>query len=137
MRSGKNIARAAGGTAALALILVTSSVTRGATADTEPRDAAADSPFKVNVNGMTYGSGLDATSPETEPVLLEAIGTKGELGYVYSADLVLPGPSTPEEALARQEVGTPSRTIPLFAVDGTTIIGSFFLPAPTTGTEER
>jgi hypothetical protein len=88
--------------------------------------------YKVNVNGMTYGSGLDATSPSTEPDLIEAIGAGGIQGYVRSADLTPAEPTSPSDA-ARQNSGVLARVIPLYAVDGVTVIGAFQLTAPDPG----
>ena len=38
--------------------------------------------YPKNINGQTYGSSADATSPETEPELISAIGVDGTAGYV-------------------------------------------------------
>lgn len=89
--------------------------------------------YKVNVNGMTYGSGLDATSPSTEPDLIEAIGVGGIHGYVRSADLTPAEPTSPSDAVARQNSSVLARVIPLYAVDGVTVIGAFQLTAPEPG----
>lgn len=88
--------------------------------------------FPVNVHGMTYGSALDAVSPETEPDLIEAVLPDGTHGYVRSKDLTPAGPTTPADVATR--IGrVRSRSIPLYAVDGVTVIGSFFLAAPYSG----
>ncbi len=88
--------------------------------------------YEVNANGMTYGSGLDATSPGTEPDLIEAIGVGGIHGYVRSADLIPAEPTNPSDAVL-QQVDAPGRVIPLYAVDGVTEIGVFQLSAPEQG----
>lgn len=86
--------------------------------------------FPRNASGMTYGSGLDAVSPATEPDLIEAIGVDGTHGYVRATDVKPSAPTTPANALAKQ-TSAGARTVPLYAVDGKTVIGSFVLDAPT------
>jgi hypothetical protein len=83
--------------------------------------------FQKNKNGQTYGSGLDATSPDTEPDLIEAYGVDGTLGYVRSEDLNTEMPKTPEEALSKQRSIVPGsdRFIPLYDVNGEKVIGKF------------
>lgn len=87
--------------------------------------------FPKNQNGQTYGSQIDATSPETEPDLISAVGVGGVSGYVKHTDLDGEVPKTPEEAIAltkknKESVG---REIPLYAVDGQKVIGSFKISA--------
>ena len=83
----------------------------------------------MNENGLTYGSGLDATPPYTEPDLIEAIGVDGTIGYLLSKDLNTEMQKTPEEALSRQRNMTPGsfRQIPLYDVSGKKVIGVFKL----------
>jgi hypothetical protein len=83
--------------------------------------------YPKNKNGETYGSGLDAISPDTEPDLIEAYGVDGTLGYVRSTDLNGVKPKTPEEAITKQKQrkAEGSRRIPLYDVDGKTVIGVF------------
>lgn len=82
--------------------------------------------FPKNTNGQTYGSSANCNSLETEPDLVQAIGLDGTEGYVFSKDLNGEMPKTPEEALAKQKKLSPDgRLIPLYAVDGKTIIGEF------------
>ena len=83
--------------------------------------------YEVNANGMTYGSGLHATAPGTEPDLIEAIGVGGIHGYVRSADLIPAEPANPSDAVQQQLGGIPGRFVPLYAVDGVTQIGVFWL----------
>jgi hypothetical protein len=90
--------------------------------------ATAKAIYQKNEKGQTYGSGLDAVSTDTEPDLISAYGVDGTLGYVLSKDLRgLRGdlPKTPEEAVAKQRNAPASRTIPLYDVDGKTVIGEF------------
>jgi hypothetical protein len=63
--------------------------------------------YSVNDSGFTYGSALDAPSPELEPDLISAWATNETLGYVYKADLEkaqMPyEPKNPEEAVQLME----------------------------------
>jgi hypothetical protein len=93
--------------------------------------------YPRNGAGQTYGSAARALSPGEEPELVAAIGLDGTRGYVYRQDLAGEMPRSPEEALAAQRLnelrmagaapGTPVvlRTIPLYDVDGKTVIGEF------------
>jgi hypothetical protein len=83
--------------------------------------------FQNNENGQTYGSGLDATSPDSEPDLIKAYGVDGTIGYVRSKDLIGEMPKTPEEALSKQRRMAPGSVhqIPLYDVDGKKVIGVF------------
>ncbi|OAB42767.1 hypothetical protein [Paenibacillus antarcticus] len=82
--------------------------------------------YPKNKNGKTYGSSADATSPETEPELISAIGVDGTAGYVLKKALDGELPKSPEEAIAIQNSRSPGgRDIPLYDVDGETVIGVF------------
>ncbi|WP_248928018.1 hypothetical protein [Paenibacillus hamazuiensis] len=83
--------------------------------------------YPKNEKGQTYGSSADATSPETMPDLISASGVDGTLGYLLKKDVIgSENPKTPEEALALQKSRPPGgRDIPLYDVDGETIIGVF------------
>ncbi|UPK41142.1 hypothetical protein [Paenibacillus pabuli] len=82
--------------------------------------------YPKNKKGQTYGSSADATSPETEPELISAIGEDGTSGYVLKKDLDGELPKSPEEAIAIQNSRSPGGLdIPLFDVDGETVIGVF------------
>lgn len=84
--------------------------------------------YPKNENGQTYGSEADATSPETGPELIRAYGENGIEGYLMKQDLYGEQPKTPEEALAIQNSRSPGgRDIPLYDVDGETVIGVFHL----------
>ena len=100
---------------------------------TQPSAPAGPTPtYPRNERGQTYGSALHATSPNTEPDLIQAVGVGGIVGYVRKVDLEEPSPRTPDEALARQRSGTRrARTIPLYAVNGKTVIGLFRIGAST------
>ncbi|WP_130610160.1 hypothetical protein [Cohnella abietis] len=82
--------------------------------------------YPKNKNGQTYGSVANATSPETEPELINAIGLDGTQGYVLKKDIDGEQPKSPEEAIAIQNSRSPGgRDIPLYDVDGETVIGVF------------
>jgi hypothetical protein len=82
--------------------------------------------YPKNKYGQTYGSSSDATSPETEPELISAIGVDGTKGYVLKRDIDGEQPKSPEEAIAIQNSRSPGgREIPLYDVDGETVIGVF------------
>lgn len=90
--------------------------------------SSQDLGFPKNENGVTYGSALEATSLDTEPDLILAYGVDGTLGYVRSIDLNDDIPKTPEEAIVIQKQNMdagPVRQIPLYDVDGKTVIGKF------------
>jgi len=93
--------------------------------------------YETNENGQTYGSAMYAPSPDKEPDLILAESIDGTEGYVYASDLNADLPNNPEELLAitakNQEIwdNAPvgqvviARFIPLYAVDGKTVIGEF------------
>jgi hypothetical protein len=64
--------------------------------------------------GGPYGSATDATSSETEPELISAIGVDGTKGYVLKKDIGGEQPKSPEEAIAilnsRSPGGRPTLT---------------------------
>jgi hypothetical protein len=79
--------------------------------------------FPRNEDGQTYGSSTDGT-----PDLISAVGVDGTSGYVRSVELMGELPKTPEEAIAQQNKRNAAgnvRKVPLYAVDGKTIIGVF------------
>jgi len=81
--------------------------------------------YPVNDAGLTFGSLVDATSPDTEPDLILVETTDGETGYVYKAALDRASGAdirSPQEAAEWK----PARTeVPVYLVDGTTQIGVF------------
>ena len=81
---------------------------------------------------MTYGSGAAVKPGAPLPDLIAAYGTNGIRGYVRSSDLEGPSPQTPQEAMAQQAQTEAShgRTIALYAQDGKTVIGGFFVEPP-------
>ena len=90
------------------------------------RDSATKWPR--NASGMTYGSGLDAQSPQDEPDLIKVEATNGKVGYSLRTDLEGPEPKTPQEALRIQaaRAGT-AQEIPVYLSDGITKVGVFVI----------
>lgn len=83
--------------------------------------------YNRNTAGQTYGSALDATSPGNEPDLIKAVAADGTEGYVYAKDLQTgPDPASPAEAAARPRASL-SRSLPLYANDGKSVLGVFKL----------
>jgi len=61
--------------------------------------------YPTNANGDTYGSAVEALTPDLEPDLVRVIATNGRQGYVYGRDLDPPElqPANPAEAVAMQD----------------------------------
>ncbi|OMF36881.1 hypothetical protein BK133_08145 [Paenibacillus sp. FSL H8-0548] len=84
--------------------------------------------YPANENGQTYGSAGDAISSESEPDLISAVGVDGAMGYVLKKDIEGEQPKTPEEALAIQNSRPLGGSdIPLYDIDGKTVIGVFHI----------
>jgi hypothetical protein len=96
---------------------------------TQPRKEKIPN-YPKNANGQTYGSGMEASSLETEPDLMRAYGVDGTVGYVKSKDVIGEMPKSLEEAAALMAVQG-DRVIPLYDVDGKKVIGEFKLPKGT------
>jgi len=86
--------------------------------------------WSKNASGQTYGSLLDSTSSATDPDLAQVIATNGEQGYVYSSQLNPAPPSSPSVAIAQEQANTTGVYIPVYAQDGTTVIGQFEASEP-------
>lgn len=90
--------------------------------------ANADFPYEVGADGKTYGSLLYANGPEDAPDYILVETADGVQGYVSAADFYGDLAETPEEALARHQGNArsaESKSVPVYAEDGETIIGSF------------
>lgn len=82
--------------------------------------------YPTNDNGLTYGPNMgDMTIILGEPDLILAKGENGTIGYAKKVDLDGPQPKTPEEAVKLNDMYR--REIPLYDVDGETIIGKFII----------
>lgn len=82
--------------------------------------------YPTNEQGQTYGEGPLLPGKTQEPDLIKAENEDGIEGYIKSSDLES-GATTIEEALQYQESINSSelRSIPLYKLDGKTIIGEF------------
>lgn len=84
--------------------------------------------FDHNSQGLTYG--VPEPGPHGEPDLILAEATNGRTGYVYADDLAGPSFDTPEAAREYTEAVARTRdsfVIPVYEVDGSTVIGEFIL----------
>lgn len=83
--------------------------------------------YPTNENGQTYGPDMGGVNPGElgAPDLILAKGENGIIGYAKKVELDGPMPKTPEEALKLNNL--PPRAVPLYAVDGETIIGNFWI----------
>lgn len=82
-------------------------------------------PFPKNQNGQTYGSAMNVTSVNELPNLIKACDSHGNIGYVWATDVLGEAPKSPQEAVAQNSKSEVVRQIPLYDVDGKTVIGSF------------
>lgn len=69
----------------------------------------------TNADGLTYGSAADITDESQLPDLVSAIGANGETGYIAG------------DELSTDEAQTSSRSVPLVAEDGKTVVGEFVI----------
>lgn len=101
------------------------------------RNAYVKPVYPINENGLTYGSLSNADFYGVEPDLIAAIGIDGTEGYVYKTDLAAGQPKNPEEAVEYMKLMKTryeemnmtgekyEKIIPLYAIDGISIIGEF------------
>lgn len=87
-----------------------------------------------NTHGQTYGSNANATSRSQYPDLVLVQATNGKDGYVYAHQLDRPTPKTPQQAIAMNSIKP--RAIPVYAVNGTTVIGQFVIGGGTVATSK-
>ncbi|MBN9200014.1 hypothetical protein [Microbacterium aurantiacum] len=91
--------------------------------------------YSMNAQGESYGTVVDARSPDEEPDLIQAEARNGQVGYVRKSELDAANGSSamktfksPEEALAWQrENEGKDVVIPVYLNDGVTIIGDFIV----------
>jgi hypothetical protein len=104
--------------------------------DVTPKTSQVAPTFSKNAHGLTFGSALNATSPDNEPDLIQAQATNGQTGYIKKTELDAANGSnvsTPAEALAWDKTSQTPRSIPVYQQDGVTKIGVFIV-GDTTGT---
>lgn len=104
-------------TKATSTIYLTSSLTATLTAPAPQ--------LEENADGLTLGSAYVAEVTGNMPDLVSVITTDGQLGYAYAQDLQFDTPANPQEALALNAEAASNPSIPVYAQDGTTIIGTF------------
>lgn len=80
-----------------------------------------------NEKGQTYGSAFVGAITGEMPDLVKAVTTDGKVGYLNVKDLLLDTPATPEEAIALSSYSEANSIIPVYAEDGTTVVGAFKL----------
>ena len=89
--------------------------------------------YPRNASGLTYGSAELATTPDNEPDLILVVATNGKQGYVKQSQLEPATAANPAAAVAAQKAHTAAghapKIIPVYAEDGTTVIGEFELSA--------
>ena len=83
--------------------------------------------YPKNENEQTYGPDLSGLNPDEigVPDLILAQGENGIIGYANKVELEGPMPKNPEEAVKLNN--PPPRAVPLYAVDGETVIGKFWI----------
>lgn len=82
--------------------------------------------YAVNNNGETYGSSFSEFTEGEAPDLISAIGVNGVKGYIKSSDLA-PKFTTPEEAITYTQSRSFINTIPVYDLDGITVLDDFEL----------
>lgn len=89
----------------------------------------AEPTYDVNINGETYGSNFNVQFVEDWPDLIKARGDNGVEGYIRASDLEDESPSSPEEAIKRQQArekkGASPRVINLYDKDGEEVVDTF------------
>ena len=86
--------------------------------------------YLTTAHGQTYGPDLGPSNPGQAstyhgPKLVWVQATNGKSGYVYAAQLNGPIPKSPQQAIAMN--AQYPRTIPVYARNGTTVIGKFVI----------
>jgi hypothetical protein len=108
--------------AGLARAIAMTPALAGSGCDNGPRPAFGKYPADGNGDGVISDSGS-----ERIPALIAAVAANGASGYVKYSDLFCqPAPASPAAALAAQAAAEASggQSIPVYASDGTTIVGS-------------
>ena len=84
--------------------------------------------YALNSNGQTYGH-ANAENVQDLPDLVSVVGDNGYRGYVYSRELLGDSPSSPSEAVERQEAKDNGTYVPkvlnVYEADGITVIDTF------------
>lgn len=81
--------------------------------------------WALNAHGQTYGVTMDDGS-QPDLIAVVAATSTGQQGYVRASDLNPPlNFTSPQEAAQWSAAQPPVQTLPVYASDGTTVIGSF------------
>jgi len=109
-------------------ILTLSSSKSASTTETSEviNDLMLQTEYSLNSNGETYGSALSEYTIGVEPDLISAVGTNGAEGYVRANDLK-PNVYSIKQAIEQTGNNGDIRTIAIYDVDGTTVLGEFEL----------
>lgn len=104
-----------------------------------PAFAASTGSYQLNRNNETYGSGLFASSDQSLPDLMLAVGDSGITGYVRTSDLQKEDDSLSDvlAETAARTADVSSYTIPVYKEDGITIIDSYTVGGVTISTENE
>lgn len=81
--------------------------------------------IQKNENGEIYGSEYFLNQIGVEPDLILTCGENGVEGFVRAEDLNYDPVETLQDVITYQETRAIKRSIPLYAADGETVIGSF------------
>lgn len=88
-------------------------------------EEAPDLILVCNENGEIYGSEYFLNQIGVEPDLILTCGENGVEGFVRAEDLNYDPVETLQDVITYQETRAIKRSIPLYAADGETVIGSF------------
>ena len=83
---------------------------------------ASTTPWGVNAHGHTYG----VINSNGIPDLVAVMATNGKQGYVYADQLQATTPDGTSPSQASKDAPS-SKTLPVYASDGTTVIGAFVI----------
>lgn len=118
----RHVAAVLGGAALAATLSVGEAGTPEPAPVAAPATAPAPRGSGVNSHGLTFGSSADG-----DPDLVRVLGPTGITGFVYKTDLNGPEATTREEAAAQEQAQHAGRTIPVYDVEGITVIDTFFV----------
>lgn len=109
-------------------------------ADEVPPGVDVTEQYKQNADGLTYGSALDAVSPETEPDLINVVASNGKTGYVLKTELDRASGAldfkSVDEALAWQSSRRSVTSVTVYESDGKTVVGEFIVGNGNARTEK-
>jgi hypothetical protein len=92
--------------------------------------------FSHNAAGQSYGSAGGYSPVLPDLVKVTGTSTSGQVldGYVYSSQINEPAPTSPADAASSQKAWREKyplgKTIPMYAVDGKTVVGTWVADQP-------